>query len=100
MKTLMIKDLTASVELDSKAMAVVAGGHSSCLRHRRRKPHWGPSSLSLSVTDIDTKSVIADQDLVQVMDVSTATGINAAFVSGLTSNVASTQQGSNNISIA
>ena len=93
MKTLMIKDLTASVELDSKAMTAVAGG-----LHRRR-PYYGAPSLSFSIIDIDTKSVIADQDLAQVMNVSTATGINAAFVSGLTSNVASFQEGSNNIAI-
>ena len=94
MKTLMIKDLTANVELDSKAMAAVAGG-----RHRRLS-YWGGPSLSLSVTDIDTKSVIADQNLAQVANVSTATGINAAFVSGLTSNVSTVQQGENNIFVS
>ena len=94
MKTLMIKDLSASVELDSKAMASVAGGSFG-----RRLPFWGAPSLSLSVTDIDTKSVIADQNLAQVMNVDTATGINVAFADHLTSNVASSQHGANNISI-
>ncbi len=95
MKTLMIQDLTTSVELDSKAMAAVAGGHFGL--HRR--PSRG-GSLSLSVVDIDTKSVIADQNLAQVMNVSTATGINTAFASDLTSNVQSLQEGSNNIVIS
>ena len=41
MKTLMIKDLSASVELDSKAMASVAGG----LYLGRRLPFWGAPKL-------------------------------------------------------
>jgi hypothetical protein len=95
MKTLMIKDLTANVELDSKAMASVAGGLSV-----RRLPYWGAPSLSFSLTDIDTKSVVASQDLAQVMNVSTATGVNAAFVDHLRSNVRTNQHGENNINIA
>ncbi|MFC1773275.1 hypothetical protein ACFL3A_07985 [Pseudomonadota bacterium] len=96
MKTLMIKDLSASVELDSKAMASVAGG---TLGRVRRLPYWGAPSLSVSLTDIDTKSVIASQDLAQVMNVDTATGINTAFADHLQSNVATSQFGANNISI-
>jgi hypothetical protein len=94
MKTLMIKDLSASVELDSQAMSAVAGGLSL-----RRLPYWGAPSLSLSVTDIDTKSVIADQDLAQVTNVDTATGINTAFADHLRSNVRTSQRGANNINI-
>ncbi len=97
MKTLMIKDLSANVELDSKAMASVAGG---TFGRVRRLPYWGAPSLSVSLTDIDTKSVIASQDLAQVMNVSTVTGANAAFVDHLQSNVFTSQQGANNISIA
>jgi hypothetical protein len=97
MKTLMIKDLSASVELDSKAMASVAGG---TFGHVRRLPYLGAPSLSFSLTDINTKSVVADQDLAQVMNVSTVTGANAAFVDHLQSNVFTSQQGANNISIA
>ena len=96
MKTLMIKDLSASVELDSTAMASVAGG---LYLGRVRSPYFGGPKLSFSITDIDTKSVIADQDLAQVMNVETATGINTAFAHDLTSNVASVQDGSNNIFI-
>jgi hypothetical protein len=94
MKTLMIKDLTASVELDSKAMASVAGG-----LYLRRPAYWGAPSLSVSLTDIDTKSVIASQDLAQVMNVDTVTGANVAFADHLQSNVATSQFGTNNISI-
>jgi len=96
MKTLMIKDLSASVELDSKAMASVAGG---TLGRIRRLPYWGAPSLSVSLTDIDTKSVIASQDLAQVMNVDTVTGANVAFADHLQSNVATSQFGTNNISI-
>ena len=96
MKTLMIKDLSASVELDSKAMASVAGG---TLGRVRRLPYWGAPSLSVSLTDIDTKSVIASQDLAQVMNVDTATGINTAFADHLQSNVETSQFGTNNIVI-
>ena len=94
MKTLMIKDLSASVELDSKAMASVAGG-----LYQGRSPYWSAPSLSVSLTDIDTKSVIASQDLAQVMNVDTATGINTAFADHLQSNVATSQFGTNNIVI-
>ena len=96
MKTLMIKDLSASVELDSKAMASVAGG---TFGRVRRLPYWGAPSLSVSLTDIDTKSVIASQDLAQVMNVDTVTGANVAFADHLQSNVATSQFGTNNISV-
>ena len=97
MATLMIKDLTANVELDSKAMTAVSGG---LYLGRVRGPYLGGPKLSLSVTDIDTTSVSADQNLAQVMNVSTVTGANAAFVDHLQSNVFTSQQGANNISIA
>ena len=94
MKTLMIKDLTANVELDSKAMAAVSGG---LYLGRVRSPYWGGPKLSFSLTDIDTKSVVASQDLAQVMNVSTATGINAAFLEDVSSNVNTSQFAQNNI---
>jgi hypothetical protein len=97
MKTLMIKDLAANVELDSQAMAAVSGG---LYLGRVRSPYFGGPTLSFSLTDIDTKSVIADQDLAQVMNVSTATGVNAAFADHLSSNVRTRQHGANNINIA
>ena len=96
MKTLMIKDLAASVELDSKAMSTVSGG---LYLGRVRSPYFGGPKLSLSLTDIDTKSVIASQDLAQVMNVDTVTGANVAFADHLQSNVATSQFGTNNISI-
>ncbi len=95
MKTLMIKDLTANVELDSKAMTAVSGG-----LYLGRRPYFGGPKLSFDLTTIDTTSVIADQNLAQVMNVSTVTGANAAFVDHLQSNVFTSQQGANNISIA
>ena len=97
MKTLMIKDLTANVELDSKAMTAVSGG---LYLGRVSRPYFGGPKLSFDLTTIDTKSVVADQDLAQVMNVSTVTGANAAFADHLQSNVFTSQQGANNISIA
>jgi len=94
MKTLMIKDLTASTELDSKAMAAVAGG-----TYFHGLPLWRAPSFKFSLTDIDTKSVIANQDLAQVMNVDVATGINTAFADHISSNVFSAQNGSNNINV-
>jgi len=95
MKTLMIADLTASTELDGKAMAAVTGGS----YYFARPSYWRAPSLSFSLTDIDTKSVIADQDLAQVMNVDVATGINTAFADHISSNVFSDQNGSNNINV-
>jgi hypothetical protein len=97
MKTLMIKDLAANVELDSQAMARVAGG---LYLGRVRSPYFGGPKLSFSLTDIDTKSVVASQDLAQVMNVSTATGVNTAFADHLSSNVHTRQHGANNINVA
>ena len=91
MKTLMIKDLSDSTELDSKAMAAVSGGS-------HYLAPWGPS-LSFSLTDIDSRSVIADQSLAQVANVSVVNGANVAFADYLTANVATNQFGSNNINV-
>ena len=97
MKTLMIKDLTANVELDSKAMAAVSGG---LYLSRVRYPYFGGPKLSFDLTHENTKSVVASQDLAQVANVSTVTGANAAFVDHLRSDVQTTQNGANNITIA
>jgi hypothetical protein len=95
MKTLMIKDLTASTELDGKAMAAVAGGS----YYFPRLPLWEAPSFSYSRTDIDIKTVDAKQDVAQLMNVDVATGINTAFADHITSNVDSYQEGSNNINV-
>jgi hypothetical protein len=90
MKTLMISDLTVSTELDSKAMTAVSGGS-----------YWygwgGPSYSSREHTDIDVTMFNADQFVGQTQNIETATGINAAFVENLQSNVRSGQRAANNI---
>jgi hypothetical protein len=95
MKTLMIKDLTASTELDGKAMAAVAGGTS----YFPHLPLWGAPSRSYSRTDIDIKSVLAEQSVAQGLNADVATGINTAFADHISSDVYSAQDGHNNINV-
>ena len=90
MKTLMIKDLTTNVELDSEAMAAVSGG---LYLSRVRYPYFGGPKLSFDLIHEDTTSVVASQDLAQLANVSTATGVNSAFVDHLRSDVQTTQNG-------
>ncbi len=90
MKTLMIKDLTASAELDSEAMASVSGGLHLTL------PSWGKYKVrkDIDVTKID---FAADQFIGQEQNVDVATGINVAFADHLKSVVKPSQDAQNNI---
>ncbi|NEX62784.1 hypothetical protein [Noviherbaspirillum galbum] len=95
MQALNIKDLSATTELDAKAMSAVRGGmgYSSGLT-----PFAMPSfgSLSLSASEFNVGAV---QSLGQSQNTLVNNGNNAAFVSGITSCVNPTQNGSNNIHI-
>ena len=86
MKTLTIKDLTATAELDAKAMAAVSGG-------MFKAPYWGP------LVDIDKSSFKfdAEQSIGQSQNTLVNNGNNAAFVAGITSNVKPTQTANNTI---
>ncbi len=90
MNTLMINDLTESKELDSEAMASVAGGLHVAL------PVWGKYKVrkDIDVTKID---FAADQFIGQEQNVDVATGINVAFADHLKSKVRPTQDAVNNI---
>ncbi|HJV85280.1 MAG TPA: hypothetical protein VJ698_07365 [Noviherbaspirillum sp.] len=90
MTTLKIKDLVATEELDRKAMSAVRGGTSKGLSSCY---NWGPS-MSISKDDF---SFNASQALGQEQNTLVNNGNNAAFVSGITSNVTPTQNGTNKI---
>lgn len=88
MTTLTIKDLTVSETLDAHSMASVRGG-----AYLGGFPF--PSSMfSLSKDDFKFD---ATQMMQQGQNTEVNNGNNAAFVSGITSNVTPTQHGSNNI---
>jgi hypothetical protein len=92
MKALNIKDLSATTELDSEAMADVRGG-TSYLPHVM--PSFGPS-FALTKNEFNFS---ASQGLGQEQNTQVNNGNNAAFVSGITSTVNPSQTGSNNIHI-
>ena len=86
MKTLIIKDLAVSTNLDDKAMGAVHGG-----KHVAMPDYWG-SLFGFNKTDV---SFNADQSLAQSQNTVVNNGNNAAFVSGITANVNPTQSGKN-----
>ena len=85
MKTLTIKDLAVSCELDHKQMAHVRGGHGTSM----------PWMLSYSPTY--DSSIKANQNLTQVQNVLNETADGSAFVSGVTANNNTSQFGQNNL---
>ena len=93
MKTLMIKDLSASTELDREAMASVAGG-----TYLSRMPVWGGPSYGLGgyfkKTDIDFS---AEQNIGQEQLVDVANGNNVAFADHIKSVVKPSQSANNTI---
>lgn len=96
MTALTIKDLTASTELDARAMACVSGG-----KHRYLLPLWGgPVYKEYNRTDIDQTNFTADQFIGQEQNVSVATGINSAFADHLKSVVKPSQNANNTINFS
>jgi hypothetical protein len=93
MKTLMIKDLTESKELDGEAMASVSGG-----TYLKRLPLWGGPRYNVR-TDIDKTMIdfAADQFIGQTQNVDVATGVNVAFADHLKSVVKPSQHADNSI---
>jgi hypothetical protein len=92
MKALNIKDLSATTELDSEAMADVRGGYRS---RSYATPSHGPS-FELTKNEFN---FTASQGLGQEQNTLVNNGNNAAFVSGITSTVNPHQTGSNNIKL-
>jgi hypothetical protein len=90
MKTLTIKDLDRAEQLDRTAMAAVRGGHNQ---------YWMPSYTYGNITYAPTSdsSINAAQSLAQVQNVMTATANDSAFLSGVTVNDTTHQNGKNKI---
>jgi hypothetical protein len=88
MKTLIIKDLSVTSELDHGAMATVRGGHSMT------QTSWYPLPSPTYSTSVD-----ATQNLTQFQNVVNATANGSAFVSGVTANNNTSQFGQNNIAV-
>jgi hypothetical protein len=89
MKTLTIKDLARTEELDGKAMAAVRGG-------------WSMNSPTYTLGNIDyspsyDSSIHATQSLVQVQNVTNAVANGSAFVEGVHATNTTDQFGQNNI---
>jgi hypothetical protein len=89
MKTLIIKDLARTEQLDGKAMAAVRGGWSM------NSPHYNLGNVSYAPTY--DSSIHASQDMVQVQNVTNAVANGAAFLDGVSATNTTSQSGQNNI---
>jgi hypothetical protein len=89
MKTLTIKDLGRTQELDHSAMAAVRGGHSD---HSNSKASWFPSYSPTHSSSLD-----ATQDLTQIQKVVNATANGSAFIDCVDVTNNTSQYGQNNI---
>ncbi len=93
MNTLMIKDLSLTAQLDSKAMSAVRGG--LCYGY--------PSSSYFNFTPVyapnNSKTVDATQLISTTMNIENANGNNAAFVAGVTTTIDPHVSSSNNINV-
>jgi hypothetical protein len=89
MKTLIIKDLSVTAELDRDALAAVRGGY------KMSQTSWYP----LPPSPTYGTSVDATQNLTQFQNVVNATANGSAFVSGVTANNNTSQFGQNNIAV-
>ncbi len=89
MKTLIIKDLLVTNELDRDAMVAVRGGY------KMTQTSWYPLPSPPSYGT----SVDATQNLTQFQNVVNATANGSAFVNGVTANNNTSQFGQNNIAV-
>ena len=93
MKTLTIKDLALTCELDRGAMARVRGGYKM-----QQQAHSLVPMPSYSPTY--SSSIDARQGLQQLQDVVNATANGSAFIDGVTATNNTSQFGQNNILVA
>jgi len=89
MKSLTIKDLARTEQLDGKAMAAVRGG-------------WSLNSPTYKVGNVSyapsyDSSIHATQNLAQMQSVVNATANGSAFVDGVSATNHTSQSGQNNI---
>ena len=94
MKTLTIKDLARTEELDSRSMAAVRGGW-SMYAPDVKAPGFKPGDLSYAPSY--DSSITATQNLLQKQNVLTATANGSAFVHGVHVNSDVHQDGENKI---
>ena len=92
MKTLTIKDLAVTCELDRDAMARVRGGY------KMQQQSYGMASMP-SYTPTNTSSIKVDQSLQQLQNVVNATANGSAFIDGVTVHNDTDQFGQNNVAV-
>jgi hypothetical protein len=90
MKSLTIKDLAISCELDRDAMVRVRGGVSM------QQQSYGLASMPSYSPTFDS-SITGKQDLKQLQDVVNATANGSAFLDGVSAHNNTDQYGQNNI---
>jgi hypothetical protein len=88
MKTLIIKDIATTCELNHSDMTAIRGGHDS------KSMPWPP----MTTPSYDT-SVKANQNLMQFQDVKNLTANGSAFIAGVTATNNTDQFGQNNITV-
>jgi hypothetical protein len=95
MNTLMIKDLSITEQLDSKAMRAVRGGLGYGY------PYSSSSFVNISpvIAPNNSKNVDATQLISNEMNIQSANGNNVAFATGITSTINPSVTSSNNIHV-
>jgi len=96
MSTLMIKDLSATVELDHSAMASVRGGYDKAYAGSMSMYSGGAKAPSYTAP-ASTYAVDASQLIGQAQNVTNNNGNCVAFANCITSTVNPTQSAHNNI---
>jgi hypothetical protein len=89
MKSLTIKDLARTEELDGKAMAAVRGGWTM------KSPHYTIGDVSYAPSY--DSSITAVQNLAQMQTVTNAVANGSAFLDGVHATNTTSQTGKNNI---
>jgi hypothetical protein len=92
MKTLTIKDLAVTCELDRDAMVRVRGGI------KMQQQSYGLSSMPSYSPSFDS-SIKVTQDLKQLQDVVNATANGSAFIDGVHATNNTDQFGQNNVQV-
>ncbi|HZZ01788.1 hypothetical protein [Paraburkholderia sp.] len=90
MNTLMIKDLSLTAQLDSKAMSAVRGGFGPSVSYFNFSPIVAPNN---------SKQVSATQLISNEINVQNANGNNVAFAAGLDTSIVPCVTSSNNIHV-
>jgi hypothetical protein len=90
MNTLMIKDLSITEQLDSKAMSAVRGGFGPTTSYYNFSPVYAPNNSKT----LNTTQLISNE-----LNVQNANANNVAFAAGLSSTIDPMLNSSNNIHV-